>query len=125
MRYRTLATGALLLALISTPTHAQIVYKCVTKGRPTSFQSEPCHPAAKLVKAVAYTPDLVGSYRPDVNARPYASDRAKIAILPVARTPDLCAMARANRDYVLGANNQVSNYDVRVQLNDAVQRACN
>lgn len=127
MGYRISAIGALLLAAFSTAAPAQVVYKCVAKGKPTSFQSEPCSPTARLDKAVPYTPDRVGPYRPDTSSRPYASrgSQGQVATLPVARTPDRCSIAKANRDNVLGRNNQSGNYDVRVQLNDAVQRACN
>ena len=125
MRYSTLVTGTLLFA-ISTSALGQVIFKCVTKGKPTSFQNEPCSGNATLVRAVPYTPDVVGPYRPNVHARPYANAaEGLVATLPVARTPDQCELARTNRERVLGKNNQGGNYKVRVQLNDAVHRACN
>lgn len=127
MRKSMLLRSALLLALLPFASGAQTLYKCVSKGKPTSFQSEPCSASQREAGAVDYVPDRVGPYRPDVRSRPYASGghQAQTVTVPMARTPDLCAMARANRDNLLGRNNQNSSYGLRVQLNDAVQRACN
>lgn len=127
MRFPVLCQAVLLLAFAPGTAGAQTVYKCVVKGKPTSFQNEPCPAGQKTAKAVSYTPETVAPYRPDVQARPYArrSDNQQMALMPISTKPSACEMARSHRDRVLGKNNQGGNYDVRVSLNDAVQRACN
>lgn len=124
MMVSLLATGMIYAAA----GQAQTLYKCVSKGKPTSFQSEPCSGPQREAKAVTYTPEGVGPYRPDLASRPYASSRHhnQAAVMTITqRTPSACTIARRNRDQVVGKNNQSGGYDVRVQLNDAVQRACN
>ncbi|GAB6194822.1 hypothetical protein [Lysobacter xanthus] len=43
--------------LIASPAHADSVYRCVQKGKPVSFQSEPCEPSAKTTAIRGFVPD--------------------------------------------------------------------
>ena len=106
---------------------AQTIYRCAAEGKPTSFQNAPCSGTQRQVNAVSYTPDAVGAYRPDTRSRPYAA-RGRRSLATAATISHLsssaCELARAKRDNALGRNNQAGNYEARVRLNDAVQRAC-
>lgn len=127
--FRTTMSSLLAAGMIcSGPAQAQTLYKCVSKGKPTSFQSEPCSGLQREAKAVAYTPDAVGPYRPDTASRPYQASgyRSQATATTITKqTTTACEIAKSTRDQVLGRNNQSGGYEVRVRLNDAVQRACN
>ena len=120
--------GFLLAFIWVASAQAQTLYKCVAEGKPASFQNEPCSTGQREVKALNYTPDPVGAYRPDVSTRPYAVSDGRNKSGRVTRMrrvqPSACELARQHRDTVLGRNNQGGNYKVRVALNDAVHDAC-
>lgn len=125
---RNLIIAALLAAPACTA-DAQTLYRCVEKGKPTSYQNAPCADAAKTVSAVDYVPERNVTARllapaPAPQRRPSASG-AQLHSIPRATSPSACDAARQHREIVLGTNNQGGNVDVRRVLNDAVARACN
>ena len=132
LRLFVLASGAI-AALLAAPiaADAQTLYRCVQKGKPTSFQSAPCATTATTASAVAYVPEQdVPIYRPAPSqpAQPSRRQRtpsARVHRISMATNASACESARRRRDVVLGRNNQGGNVDVRRQLNDAVARACN
>jgi len=124
-----LASGAV-AALLAAPiaADAQTLYRCVQKGKPTSFQSTPCATAAKTASALAYVPEQnVPPYRPAPSPPPrrQRTSGARLHQISMAPNTSACESARRHRDTVLGRNNQGGNVDVRRQLNDAVAKACN
>lgn len=127
-----LASGVIAAVLAApTPAEAQTLYRCVQKGKPTSFQSAPCATTATTASAVAYVPEQdVPRYRPAPSHSPQPTRRqrtssARVHQISMATNASACESARRRRDVVLGRNNQGGNVDVRRQLNDAVARACN
>ncbi|HEY4583750.1 MAG TPA: hypothetical protein VIG88_12970 [Lysobacter sp.] len=52
--HRTIIAAALLLAASTAP--AQTVYRCAVKGKPVSFQNEPCA-GAPATRIIDYVPD--------------------------------------------------------------------
>lgn len=123
---------AALLAAAAFSADAQTLYRCVEKGKPTSYQNEPCAGAAKTASALNYVPErnLPVRYPSTAPAAPTAQyyrrpARAQLHSIPVATSPSACDAAKQRREHVLGTNNQGGNVDVRRVLNDAVARACN
>ncbi len=109
---------------------AQTLYRCVQKGKPTIFQSEPCPATARTASAMDYVPDpRAAPYRPaTVQTSPPRVSRqapgAQVHQITAAASTSACEAAKARREFVLGSNNQRGNVDVRRQLNDAVASAC-
>lgn len=120
---------AALLAAATFSADAQTLYRCVEKGKPTSYQNDPCPRTAKTVSAREYVPDRnVPTYRPaPAPATRYRQQPsgAQLRNLPRASNPSQCEAAKQRREMVLGKNNQGGNVDVRRLLNDAVAKACN
>lgn len=120
---------AVLLATTALPADAQTLYRCVQKGKPTSYQNQPCPEAARTASAIDYVPERNLPVRnpPTAESRQQhrRPTRARTHIIPVASSPGACDAARQRRDNVLGSNNQGGNVDVRRVLNDAVAKACN
>lgn len=120
---------AALLTAAAFSADAQTLYRCVQKGKPTSYQNAPCPDAAKTASAVDYVPErnVPARYPTPAPARPYyrRPARAQLHSIPRASSPTACDAARQHRESVLGTNNQGGNVDVRRVLNDAVARACN
>lgn len=118
-----------LLAAAAFSAEAQTLYRCVQKGKPTSYQNVPCPDAARTASAVDYVPErnVPVRYPTPAPARPYyrRPARAQLHSIPVATSPTACDAAKQRREYVLGTNNQGGNVDVRRVLNDAVASACN
>lgn len=125
---RTLIIAAL-LAAPAFSADAQTLYRCVEKGKPTSYQNIPCAGAAKTAAAVNYVPErnLPVRYPTAAPAGQHyrRPARAQLHSLPLATSTAACDAAKQRREYVLGTNNQGGNVDVRRILNDAVARACN
>ncbi len=133
---RTILIVALLAS--SSGAHAQTLYKCAVKGKPTSYQSEPCASgnAAKTWHAPLEASSNGQQRRAD-NAAPTAAENARImarlagtggrqgqqATIPLKRS-NACDIARANREAILGRNNQGGNVDSRRVLNEQVARHC-
>ena len=120
---------AALLAATTFPAGAQTLYRCVEKGKPTSYQNAPCAGAAKTASALDYVPERNVPVRypapaPTPQYRSQASG-ARLHSITRATSPTACDAAKQRREYVLGTNNQGGNVDVRRILNDAVARACN
>ena len=120
---------AALLAATAYPADAQTLYRCVQKGKPTSYQNAPCAGAAKTASALDYVPErnVPVRYPTPAPATQYyrRPARAQLHSIPRATSPTACDAAKQRREYVLGTNNQGGNVDVRRILNDAVARACN
>ena len=121
---------AALLAVAAFSADAQTLYRCVQKGKPTTFQSEPCPATARTASAANYLPDPNAQpYRPAATPawqapRSRQTSGARVHRIPTASSTGACESARAHRDLVVGRNNQRGNVDVRRQLNDAVAKAC-
>lgn len=122
----------IIAALLAAPTFsadAQTLYRCVEKGKPTSYQNDPCPVTAKTTLARDYVPERnVPTYRPaaaPIRYRRQQPPGAQLHNLPRATSPSACEAAKQRREMVLGKNNQGGNVDVRRVLNDAVSRACN
>ncbi|HSM53573.1 MAG TPA: hypothetical protein VK839_05280 [Erythrobacter sp.] len=122
----------IIAALLAAPTFsvdAQTLYRCVEKGKPTSYQNDPCPGTAKTTLARDYVPERnVPTYRPAVAPTRYRRQQpsgAQLRNLPRATSPSACEAAKQRREMVLGKNNQGGNVDVRRVLNDAVAKACN
>lgn len=125
---RMLIIAALLAASIYSA-DAQTLYRCVEKGKPTSFQNDPCPVTANTASARDYVPERdLPTYRPAPAPVPryrQQSSSARVHQIPRATSPTACEAARQRREMVLGKNNQGGNVDVRRVLNDAVAKACN
>ena len=104
--FRLSVVAALLLA--AAPVRAGTVYRCVEKGKPVSFQSEPCDEKARATRAVGYVPDAEpspASRRAATQSemdRRYARARAATAHVVEATRPNAdgvtCWQARNERD---------------------------
>ena len=120
---------AALLAASTFSANAQTLYRCVEKGKPTSYQNDPCPDTAKTVSAREYVPERnVPTYRPAPAPAPRYRQQpsgAQLHNLPRASNPSACEAAKQQRESVLGKNNQGGNVDLRRVLNDAVAKACN
>ena len=125
---RMLIIAALLTASGFTA-DAQTLYRCVQKGKPTSYQNPPCPASATTASAHEYVPEReVPSYRPapaPATRHRQQPSGAQLHNLPRASSPSACEAARQRRERVLGKNNQGGNVDVRRVLNDDVAKACN
>lgn len=88
---------------------AQAVYRCVEKGKPVSFQNEPCGARARVTAIRPYVPDRTPGenelawkrYRTEQemaarNRAARQSGGATGAVMPVGG--DACAQAKADRD---------------------------
>lgn len=118
------------LAAIPLLASGQTLYRCVEKGKPTTFQQEPCPVQAKTASVATYTPDPnARPYRPDTT-RSQAQQQsqgprgAQLHNVPMTVNESACEAAKARRAAVVGRNNQSGDVNVRRQLNDAVARAC-
>lgn len=119
----------LLAALLAIPSaaDAQTLYRCVQKGKPTSFQSAPCQAGATAASALDYVPEP-NRPRPapaPVMRHPGQAPRARLHSIARANSVSACEAAKRRREQVLGTNNQRGGVDVRRVLNDAVAKACN
>lgn len=122
----------LVAALLAIPSaaNAQTLYRCVEKGKPTSFQSEPCNASATVASTVDYVPERdrprpTPAPAPAVQYQQRQAHSARLHNIPRAPSLSACEAARRHREQVLGTNNQQGNVDVRRMLNDAVAKACN
>lgn len=118
------------LALASTDVSAQAIYKCVTKGKPVSFQSHPCPANAKVAAIREYKPqpDVIRPRglptTPQSRPRHYTSTTTVIndAAKALGYT---CAQAKADRDTWERAVGLSRTYDAIRAWNQTVARACN
>ena len=121
-----------LLVLVPGAAGSQSIYTCAVKGKPTSYQTEPCAGNAKL-KAIRHF-----IHNPE-------ADRAPVAVRPgqqgQARQPSRPRSARLHNVYNGGSQSACENakrdrdawerrvglsrsYDSLQAWNDRVQRAC-
>ena len=117
----------LVVATFSPLSSAQDFVKCTKRGATPVFTQEACPAGYIAAKAITYTPDpYARPYRPNVNSRPYAQrgGQGQGATVTVQRNVSACEGARAQRDAVLGTNNQGGNVDSRRWLNDQVAKHC-
>lgn len=128
---RTLSVAALLLIA---PAQAQVIYKCVEKGKPVSFQTTPCPTTAKVADAKAFVPDRELTWQEKRQreaqwaTRPpqQASTAAHIPIPTVTPSSrSQCELARAERDRWERAAGLNRSYDTVRAWNERVARACN
>lgn len=56
------AIGVSVLALLAcAPAHADAIYKCVSQGKPASYQNEPCDGGSRLASIREYEPEQVST----------------------------------------------------------------
>ncbi len=128
---------AILLAMTATSAHAQAVYRCAQKGKPVTFQSQPCSGQARLTAVRPYTPERSPtaselSYQRAVTdaqwrERVQAMRGGTAASAAQVSGPDAsneCAQAKANRDAwerQYGLNRSI---DGLREWQEIVHRAC-
>lgn len=116
--------------LLAAPTFAQTVYKCAQKGKPVSFQSEPCPAGARTVKSVAAIPERYTppAYRPaarqDVQWDTVVSNNTLSKPDERAARRAGCDSAKANRARTLERVGLRRTYDLLSQLDASVDAAC-
>lgn len=116
---------------------AQVVYRCVEKGKPVSLQSHPCEGAARATATRAYVPERAPTanelawrrYRTEQemalrNARPSqpVAPAGAGAVLPAGG--DACARAKAERDDWERRVGLSRDLDSLRAWQERVQRAC-
>lgn len=125
---RTMMVGTALL-LFGAQAHAQMVYKCVAKGKPTAFQSAPCAADQRTAKAVYAPPDrerprpVQQSQAATTTTHQYASAAAP-GITERDRQRAECTQAKAQRASTLNAVGLNRTHDLLRQLDAAVYAAC-
>ena len=130
--FRLIAVAALLLAVA--PARAGTVYRCVQKGKPVSFQSEPCDANARATHAVGYVPDAEPSPASRRAAtqremdRRYARPRAGTVHVVEATRPNAdgvtCWQARNERDEWERRYPLARNVDTLRRWQEYVQQHC-
>lgn len=101
----------LLLAGMASAVPAQVLYRCTAKGKPTTFQHEPCTAGTKTASVAAYSPDPAPSandlawqrYRTEQEMRRrHSAERAAPGRTYVVQMPlparESCSAAKAERD---------------------------
>jgi hypothetical protein len=129
-----LHTLGVVALVVAAPVQAQVICKCVEKGKPVSFQTSPCPTTAKVADARAYTPDreLTWAEKRQREAqwatrRPQQAPTAAHIPMPTV-TPSSqshCELARSQREQwerMAGLNRS---YDTVRAWNERVARACN
>lgn len=133
--------AALLLALMPGVVCAQAVYKCVIKGKPPSYQSEPCPSNAKIAAIREYQPESPPTYeqiqnrhRQEAKGRQESAYLSRIAgtdgrantasghLLQVGGSE--CENAKRGRDAWERRVGLSRSFDTLRTWNDRVQRAC-
>lgn len=129
---------AVSLALFTLPAGAQQVYKCVDGKGSASYQSTPCAPTHKTVKAWDATPEPVAPYRPPAQpAAQRSQSRRTSTVSGRGRGPSgssisvenagnakACQAAKAKRDATLQKVGLKRTYDLLQRLDEAVRNAC-
>ncbi|TCZ87732.1 hypothetical protein [Lysobacter sp. N42] len=114
---------------------AQVVYRCVEKGKPVSLQSHPCEGAARATATRAYVPERAPTAN-ELAWRHYRTERemalrnARLrqpvapagAVLPAGG--DACAQAKADRDDWERRAGLSRDLDSLRAWQERVQRAC-
>lgn len=136
---RNLIAIAALLALILAPGIAdgQTIYQCVIKGKPTSYQNQPCSANARLASAREYHPEAAPSQE-QIRARQASVPPVRQAspgsgtgrrghgprahLLPIGGSG--CAEAKRARDAWERRVGLDRDYRSLQIWNDRVQRAC-
>ncbi|WP_189453919.1 hypothetical protein [Cognatilysobacter bugurensis] len=114
--------------------HGQVVYKCVEKGKPTSFQTSPCPASAKVADIKGFVPDRELTWQEKrqreaqwaTRQQQHAAAAANIPIptvTPSARST--CELARSQREQWERSAGLKRSYDSVRAWNDRVARACN
>ncbi len=119
-----------LLTLYVGAVQAQVVYKCAAKGKPVSFQSEPCASGTRSVKTVSAPPDRYTP--PAYQPAPQQQTRYENVVYNNVQTvPDARAQRRANceaakryRENKLDRVGLKRTYDLLQQLDAHVAREC-
>jgi hypothetical protein len=133
MRLFVLTVGSAML-LSNGLAHGQVIYKCVEKGKPTSFQTSPCPASAKVADAKGFTPERELTWQEKRQreaqwATPRHQQTASAASIPIPTvTPSArsqCEMARAQREQWERSAGLKRSYDGVRAWNDRVARACN
>lgn len=110
---------------------AQSVYKCVAKGKTTSFQSAPCAAGTTTARTMLAIPEPVATQpqpgyvyaqqqpvSPADSVRPAGVDPSR------AQRRAYCESARRNRQATLDAVGMNRTYELLQQLDRAVSEAC-
>jgi len=107
--------------------NAQVVYRCVEKGKPVSLQSDPCPAQAQVTKVREFVPQADVPVRRVEAQRPAPASSAPQPrwIQQDAPQPyDECAAAKAERDAWERRVGLSRTYDQLRAMNDMVARAC-
>lgn len=118
--------------LMAATAHGQTLYKCVAKGKPTSFQSEPCPPGTKTARAVAAVPER---YTPPAYQPPSQTTAPAQNVVfnnaPVSAQYDSrdqqranCQAAKNQRQEILDRAGLNRTYDLLQRLDATVYNAC-
>jgi hypothetical protein len=139
---RVAATALAVLFIFVDDADAQAVYRCVEKGKPVSFQTEPCSPAATISKIREFDPEPEPSaYERRVRAYREAKGREDSAylrqlatggsaaahVIPQGRSASQsqCENARRQRDQWERTAGLNRSYDSVRAMNAMVAKACN
>ncbi len=120
------------LMLMATTAYGQTLYKCVAKGKPTSFQSEPCPPGTKTARAVAAVPERYTppAYRPVPQATSpthnvvYNNVPTQVRYDSRDQQRANCQAAKNQRQEILDRAGLNRTYDLLQRLDATVYNAC-
>ncbi|MFD0738111.1 hypothetical protein ACFQZQ_02245 [Lysobacter koreensis] len=139
------ALALLLLAQLPGSARGQAVYKCVAKGRPPSYQSQPCPSSSRIAAIREYRPEapptheqLLERRRREAQGRQDSAYLSRIAgtdrqagrqrdsarghVLPTGG--NACESAKRDRDAWERRVGLSRSYDALRAWNDTVHRAC-
>lgn len=116
-------------AMYASAAQGQTVYKCVAKGKPTSFQSEPCAAGSRTVRAVNAPPE---AYSPPAKTwSPLQAQQQTVVYNYVTGQSDdraqrraNCASAKNQRESTLQQVGLSRDHDLLRQLDTIVNNAC-
>lgn len=137
------AWTAIALLLASSGVGAQTLYKCVSNGKPTSYQSHPCDNQQTTVKTWAAQPEpeptnsdlwrqyyakkrgeADSRYLSNIAGRSRASDSQGAVMGTRTGSVDACAIAKRQRDEFLNGIGRDAGIDARRIQHDNVYNAC-
>jgi hypothetical protein len=134
---RSIAAALAAFVVLAGDADAQAVYRCVEKGKPVSFQTDPCAAAATVSKIREFTPDReLTAYerqqraaqwatRPTPQASAHQHGTAAVVNTRSSQPGHTCAQAKADRDRWERTVGLKRSYDAIRAMNDMVARACN
>ncbi len=119
--------AAIVLLMVSSSASAQVVYRCVAKGKPVSFQSEPCAAGSRTTRVLHAAPDR----RPAPVYTAAAPPAVQNTVNYYDDTPTQwqqrranCAAAKQRREYNLSIAGLNRTFDLLRQLDEDVRKSC-